>query len=97
MGTYKLSNEAKADLDRIWLRGLREYGLEQADKYYNALFNRFAELADNPYLYQAVDDIRQGYRRSPCGVNTIYYRIKGEMVEIMNIIGRQDVQEWLES
>lgn len=40
MGTYKLSNEAKADLDRI---------------------------------------------------------IKGEMVEIMNIIGRQDVQEWLES
>ena len=40
METYKLSNEAKADLDRI---------------------------------------------------------IKGEMVEIMNIIGRQDVQEWLES
>ena len=39
MGNYKLSNEAKADLDRI---------------------------------------------------------IKGEMVEIMNI-GRQDVEEWLES
>lgn len=23
--------------------------------------------------------------------------LEGEMVEIMNIIGRQDVQEWLES
>jgi len=95
MGIYKLSNEAEADLDRIWLRGLKEYGLEQADKYYNALFDRFEELADNPYLYQLVDDIRQSYRRSPCGVDTIYYRINGGCVEIMNIIGRQDIEEWL--
>ncbi|MFT5665583.1 MAG: toxin ParE1/3/4 [Gammaproteobacteria bacterium] len=91
MGIYKLSNEAGADLDRIWLRGLKMYGLEQADKYYNALFDRFSELAETPYLYQVVDDIRMGYRRSPCGVDSIYYRISGETVEIMNIIGRQDL------
>ena len=59
MGTYKLSNDAEADLDRIWLRGLKEYGIEQADKYYNDLFDRFEELADHPYLYQAVDDVRE--------------------------------------
>ena len=91
MGTYKHSNDTEADLERIQLRGFKEYGLEQADKYYNALFDRFEELADNPYLYQAVDDIREHYRRSPCGVDTIYYRIDGDYVEIMNIIGRQDI------
>ena len=95
MGSYKLSNEAEADLERIWLRGLRKYGLEQADKYYNTLFDRFEELAENPFLYQAVDNIREGYRRSPCGVDAIYYRFENDIVEIMNIIGQQDTEKWL--
>ena len=95
MGTYKLSNEAEADLERIWLRDLREYGLEQADKYYNTLFDRFEELAENPLLYQAVGDIREGYRRSPCGVDAIYYRFENDIVEIMSIIGQQDTENWL--
>ncbi|MEW8500979.1 MAG: type II toxin-antitoxin system RelE/ParE family toxin [Candidatus Thiodiazotropha taylori] len=95
MGSYKRSNKATADLERIWLHGLREYGLEQADKYYNTLFDRFEELAENPFLYQAVDDICGGYRRSPCGVDAIYYRFENDIVEIMSIIGQQDTENWL--
>jgi toxin ParE1/3/4 len=43
--------------------------------------------------YQAVDEIRKGYRRSVCGVDSIYYRIKGDDVEIMAIIGQQDIEK----
>ena len=95
MATYRLSVEAKADLARIYRRGLREYGEDQADKYLNALFDRFDQIADRPLLYPAVDEIRAGYRRSVCGVDSIYYRIHEETVEIMAVIGRQDVDEWL--
>ena len=95
MGKYKLSEEAKADLIRIHQRGVREYGQTQADKYYAAFFDRFEQLARQPYLYQAVDDIREGYRRSVCGVDSIYYRVDDETVEIMAIIGQQDLDEWL--
>jgi toxin ParE1/3/4 len=95
MGTYRLTENAKEDLRRIYRRGLREYGEAQADEYYNALFDRFEQIAEQPFLYPAVDDIREGYRRSVCGVDSIYYRIEGETVEIMAIIGRQDVEEWL--
>ena len=95
MGTYRLSEKAKEDLRRIYRRGLREYGEAQADDYYNALFDRFEQIAEQPFLYPAVDDIREGYRRSVCGVDSIYYRIAGDTVEIMAIIGRQDVEEWL--
>jgi len=95
MGTYRLSENAREDLRRIYRRGLREYGEAQADQYYNALFDRFEQIAEQPFLYPAVDDIREGYRRSVCGVDSIYYRIKGETVEIMAIIGRQDLEEWL--
>jgi toxin ParE1/3/4 len=84
MGTYKLSNEAQADLYRIWLRGIREYGEVKADKYYYDFIARFEKIAEQPYLYQAVDHIRAGYRRSACNVDTICYRVVGDNVEIMN-------------
>ncbi|GJL83072.1 MAG: hypothetical protein DHS20C01_27060 [marine bacterium B5-7] len=59
------------------------------------MFERFEQLAEKPLLYQAVDEYRKGYRRSVCGVDSIYYRIDGDTVEIMAIIGRQDADEWL--
>ena len=95
MGKYKLSEDAKTDLIRIHQRGVREYGQTQADTYYAAFFDRFEQLAEQPYLYQAVDDIREGYRRCVCGVDSIFYRIDSDTVEIMNIIERQDTNEAL--
>jgi toxin ParE1/3/4 len=59
------------------------------------LFDRFEQLAQQPYLYQPVDYIRKGYRRSVCGVDNIYYRIEDNTVEIMNILGNQDTSEAL--
>jgi len=46
-------------------------------------------------LYPTVDDIREGYRRSVCGTDSIYYRIEVQTIEIMAVIGQQDVDEWL--
>ena len=63
--------------------------------YYDVFFDRLEQLVKRPHLYQAVDDIREGYRRSVCGVDSIYYRIDGSTVEIMAILGQQDVDEWI--
>jgi toxin ParE1/3/4 len=52
-------------------------------------------LAARPYAYQAVDEIRPGYRRTVCGVDSIYYRVTDNIVEIMSILGRQDIDGWL--
>lgn len=92
---YKLSNEAKIDLARIYWRGVEEFGEQQAERYYDALIQRFDEITEAPYKYQAVDHIREGYRRSVCGVDSIYYRMNGETPEIMRILGRQDIGEVL--
>ena len=95
MANYRISEDATADLRRIYRRGAREYGEALADQYYDAFFDRFDQLAKQPYLYQAVDDIREGYRRSVCGVDSIYYRVSGDTVEIMCILGQQDVDDWI--
>lgn len=90
MGNYKLSEDAENDLIRIHQYGVIRHGEAQADKYYFAFFDRFEKIAEQPYLYQAVDHIREGYRHSVCGRDTIYYRIVKDSVEIMNIIGQQN-------
>jgi toxin ParE1/3/4 len=95
MGNYRLSENAEADLYRIWLYGLERWGLEQANTYYAAFMQHFVELADNPLLHPAVDDIRPGYRRSVCGSDSVYYRMAEQTVEIMAIIGKQDTDDWL--
>ena len=74
--------------------GLENWGLEAADKYYAAFFEHFEQLAEQPYLYPAAD-IRVGYRRSACGADSVSYRVVGEAVEIMAVIGRQKADDWL--
>jgi len=91
MGRYKLSEEAKNDLIRIHQYGVTQHGEAQADNYYFAFFDRFEKIAEQPYLYQAVDHIRKGYRHSICGVDTIYYRIEGNVIEIMSVLRKQDI------
>ena len=95
MANYKISPEAKEDLFRIYRWGIRKHGEEVADEYYSAFFDHFEQLAEKPLLYPAVNHIHKGYRRSVCGVDSVYYRVEDQTVEIMAIIGRQDTQKWL--
>ena len=96
MANYKLSNEAKSDLIRIYEYGVGKFGQIKADIYFEAFFEYFDTIANRPFSYEAVDYIKTGYRRCPCGVGNIYYRLNNEnIVEIMSIIGRQDANNKL--
>lgn len=90
MANYKLSEAAKIDLILIHQYGVIKFGEELADKYYFSFFDQFEKIAEQPFLYQAVDHIRKGYRRCVLGIDRIYYRIEKDKVEIIRIIGRQD-------
>jgi len=94
MANYRISPNAEADLERIWFYGLEHWGVKAADRYHSAFFDHFEELAAQPLLH-AISDIREGYRRSICGKDSVFYRVDGETVEIMAIIGQQDLNEWL--
>ncbi len=91
MAKYKLSNEAKEDLIRIHHYGIKKFGIAQAVKYFNTFFDYFDIIAQRPFSFESVDYIKKGYRRCVCGVDSIYYRIENRTVEIMAIIGRQDL------
>ncbi|RTE51887.1 type II toxin-antitoxin system RelE/ParE family toxin [Arenibacter aquaticus] len=95
MANYKLSNEAKDDLIRIHHYGIKKFGMSQADKYFESFFGYFDMIALQPFSFESVDYIKKGYRRCVCGSDSIYFRITDEMVEIMAIVGSQNLEDIL--
>jgi len=91
MAKYKLSNVASDDLIRIHHYGVKKFGITQADKYYDSFFEYFDIIAESPFSFESVDFIKTGYRRCVCGSDSIYYKVNNNVVEIMTIIGRQDL------
>jgi len=92
---YRLSNEAKENLIRIHRYGVEKFGMVQADKYFDSFFEYFDIIAQRPFSFESVDYIKKGYRRCVCGSDSIYYKIKDDVVEIMAIVGKQDLNNIL--
>lgn len=90
MYKYHFSFEAEEDIVRIFEYGLGRFGLQQANKYYDMLFECFNKIASNPFMFPVVTKYRDVDRFCVCGVDTIYFNIKGNEIEIITIIGRQD-------
>ena len=90
MASYRLSKAADNDFAQIFDYGIDTHGLEAAIDYQNKLKQRFAEIAEQPLHYQAVDHIHKSSRRSVCGVHSVYYRIDPTEIVIVRILGRQD-------
>ena len=92
MANYKLSNLAKEDLIRIHKYGVEKFGMTQADKYFNDFFENFDLIAENPFYFEDVDYIKIGYRKCVSGSDSFYYKINNNIVEIMAIVGKQDLK-----
>ncbi len=95
MSKYQLSNEAKNDLIRIHHYGVKKFGMTQADKYFDSFFEYFEIISERPFSFESVNNIKKGYRRCVCGVDSIYFKVNENKVEIMAIVGRQNLNEKL--
>ena len=91
MANYRISNEAKDDLIHIYRYGVIRFGEAQAEKYFSELYDQFESIAFHPDHYQALEHIKPGYRRCPYKSDNIYFRFENDVVEIMAIVGRQDI------
>lgn len=90
MANYLLTEQADEDIANILRQGILDFGLQKAEKYYDGLVDRLNNIAERPLMYQAVDEIKPGYRRSVYNVHSIYFQIYQTEVLIIRILGRQD-------
>lgn len=86
MTKYRLSNEAKNDLIRIHHYGVKKFGMTIADKYFESFFEYFNIIAQRPFSFESVDYIKKDFKRCVCGVDSIYFKVNGNVVEIMAIV-----------
>lgn len=91
MASYQLSERALADLDRLYEHGIHNFGLRQADEYYDALIARFQAIVDRPLQWRRVDEVGEGLRRSVFGSHSIYYLIDADDIAIVRILGYQEL------
>jgi toxin ParE1/3/4 len=81
MNLYRVSDEARADLDEIWFY-IAQDNPDAADKFIRAMVSRFPKLAAMPHLGRQREELSPRLRSFPVGRCVIFYRPTEKGVEI---------------
>ena len=89
---YRLSPLAEADLEDIWLYTLKQWSLEQADRYHRDLVDVIEALALGIKTGRRVD-VREGYFKYPAGQHFIFFRQSETTLDVIRILHqRMDIE-----
>ncbi|WP_187477907.1 type II toxin-antitoxin system RelE/ParE family toxin [Amniculibacterium sp. G2-70] len=85
---YKISVEAKNDIEKIWLYTFENWSLKQADRYFDLIMDEVEYIAENPNSGKDYSDVRKGYLRSRIKSHFIFYKVnkKQNEVEIIRVL-----------
>ena len=87
MASYIISEEALKDIDNIWLYTVENCSLEQADRYYNLIFDEIEYISENFEIGRDIGYIRKGYRFSKVKSHLIFYKkSQSGKIEIIRIL-----------
>ena len=93
---FVISKKAVSDLEEIWLYTVESWSVEQADRYYNLIFDEVNYICKNPNAGKSNEHIRKGYRASKVKFHLIFYRVLNDTIEIIRILHeRMDIENRL--
>lgn len=94
----RLTSQAEADLEEVWLYGEAEWSAAQADRYVDGLMAILNLLCDMPGIARERMEFRPPVRIHPSGAHLIIYRLEdGGYLDVLRILGgRQNWQRLLE-
>lgn len=82
-----ISEVALYDIENIWVYSLENWSKEQADRYYNLIFEEIDYITKNSEYGRDFSHIRKGYRYSKVKSHLIFYRISKEnIIEIVRVL-----------
>lgn len=94
MARFRLTRAAADDLVAIFLDGLEQFGLLQADAYHEGLGAIFAFLADYPHSARLREDISPPVRVHPYKAHLVIYDI-GDQGEVIILRVRHGREDWI--
>lgn len=97
MPHYRITDEARADLDAIWFYVAERGGIETADRLIDAIIERFPLLASTPAMGFARENFAPGLRSFPVGDYLIFYRRASGRIDIVRVLhGSRDLPRFFQ-
>ncbi len=91
-----IQHKAKEDLKDIWLYTYEQWGVEQADRYFNEIDTNIHKLQHDPYLGVECDYILLDYRQYVINQHIVFYKVLSDKIQIVRILHqRMDFKEHL--
>ncbi len=93
---FFISKKAVSDLEEIWLYTIEKWSIEQADRYYNLIFDEINYICKNINAGKSMEHVRKGYRASKVKSHLIFYRVINNTIEVIRILHeRMDIENIL--
>ncbi len=93
---FFISKKAVSDLEEIWLYTIEKWSIEQADRYYNLIFDEINYICKNINAGKSMGHVRKGYRASKVKSHLIFYRVINNTIEVIRILHeRMDIENIL--
>jgi toxin ParE1/3/4 len=88
---HRLSPQAAADLEEIWLYTFGQWSLEQADEYHRGIMTAIEAWAPGSE-HGRQSDVRDGYWKYHVGLHIVYFRCSDDHLDVIRILHeRMDV------
>jgi len=86
---FVISKKAVSDLEEIWFYTFEKWSKQQADRYYNLIFNEINYIRKNVSTGKSMEHVRKGYRATKVKSHLIFYKIVNDTIEIIRILHEQ--------
>ena len=97
MSTYIISEKALEDINKIWIYTAENWSVEQANRYYNLIFEEIEYIAANFLMARDFENIRKNYRFSKIKSHLIFFKKnKFNEIEVIRVLHeRMDIDNRL--
>jgi toxin ParE1/3/4 len=93
---FVISKKAITDLEAIWFYTVEKWSVEQADRYYNLIFEELNYICKNSTAGKSMEHVRKGYLFSKVKSHLIFYKISNDTIEVIRILHeRMDIENRL--
>jgi toxin ParE1/3/4 len=88
---YRIADEARADLEEIWLY-IAQDDAAAADHFVERIVGKFQMLSNSPGVGRARDELAPSLRSFPVGQYVIFYQSTEDYLEIVRVLhGARDL------
>ncbi len=91
MTDYRLTRRAEAELLDIFLYGIEQFGLSQAQAYADSMDLCFRLLCQNPRMGRAAVALGEGVRRHEHGSHVVLYELDQDGILVLSILHKRRI------